>query len=165
MLKATSAPTVNSPSITALAPNSSSAAVVTLLTYWIAFWPPVAEQRRGEARLHIGGETLLPLGAHDRLDRGRLDRGDADDRLDQELLARRAAIEFLLDEIAQGRPHAEADRDIDGKASQHDQRERPGIGEQHRDEHEGEHQIDRREQALAGQEGRMVSSSRTRATV
>ena len=40
MLNATRAPTVSSPSITALAPNSKSAAVVTLLTYWIASWPP-----------------------------------------------------------------------------------------------------------------------------
>ena len=40
MLKATSAPTVSSPSITALAPNRSSAAVVSLLTYWMAICPP-----------------------------------------------------------------------------------------------------------------------------
>ena len=36
MLKATSAPTLSWPSITALAPNNSTAAVVSLLTYWMA---------------------------------------------------------------------------------------------------------------------------------
>ena len=57
--------------------------------------PARAEHRGGEARLDVGRELLLPLRAHDRLDRRRFDRVDADDRLDQELLARRAAIEFL----------------------------------------------------------------------
>ena len=68
------------------------------------------EHGGGKARLDIGGELLLPLRAHDRLDRGGLDRPDADHRLDQELLARRAAIELLADEVAQRRPHREADQ-------------------------------------------------------
>ena len=41
MLKATSAPTVSSPSITAFAPKSRIAAVVSLLTNWMLIWPPV----------------------------------------------------------------------------------------------------------------------------
>ena len=49
MLKATSAPTVSSPSITALAPNRSSAAVVSLLMYWMASCPP--EPSIAEAKL------------------------------------------------------------------------------------------------------------------
>ena len=43
--------------------------MVSLLTYWIASWPPEPEHRRGEAGFHVGGEFLLPLRAHDRLDR------------------------------------------------------------------------------------------------
>jgi hypothetical protein len=39
MLKATSPPTVMSPSITARAPKKSTSAVVALLTYWIRFCP------------------------------------------------------------------------------------------------------------------------------
>ena len=138
MLKATSAPTLRSPSITALAPNNRRAAVVSLLTYWMPSWPPVAEHRRGEARLHIGRELLLPLGAHHRLDRRRLDRADADDRLDQKLLARRAAIELLVDEIAQRRPDQDANQNVDRQTDQHDQREPHGIGEHDPDEDEGE---------------------------
>ena len=62
--------------------------------------PARAQHRGGKARLDVSRKLLLPLRAHDRLDRRRFDRVDADDRLDQELLARRAAIEFLADELA-----------------------------------------------------------------
>ena len=99
---------------------------------------PRAQQRRREAGMHVGGELLLPLRAHDRLDRGRLDRRCADDRLDQELLARRAAIEFLLDLLAQDRTDREADDQIKRNGRQHDQRQLDRISEKHRDEHESE---------------------------
>ena len=39
MLKAISSPTVIAPPITASAPKSRISAVVTLLTYWMRFWP------------------------------------------------------------------------------------------------------------------------------
>ncbi len=42
ILNATSSPTVSSPSIAALAPNSMIAAEESLLTNWIAFRPPAA---------------------------------------------------------------------------------------------------------------------------
>ena len=111
-----------------------------------------AQHRGGEARLDIGRELLLPLRAHDRLDRGRLDRVDADDGLDQELLARRAAIEFLLDEVAQRGPDRKPDQHVKRDPGEHDQGQRPRIGDEHGDEHEGEYEIDRREQGLSGEE-------------
>ncbi len=111
-----------------------------------------AQHRRGEARLDIGCELLLPLRAHDRLDRRAFHRVDADDRLDQELLAGRAAIEFLLDQIAQRRPHGKADHHVERNPGEHDQGQRPRIGEQDADEHEGEHEVERREQSLSGEE-------------
>ena len=112
-----------------------------------------AEHGRGETRLHVGGELFLPLRAHHRFDRRRLDRAHADDGLDQELLARRAPVELLVDQIAQRRPHQEADQHVDRQADQHDQGEARRIGEHHREEDEGEDEVDRRKQPLPGQEG------------
>ena len=113
--------------------------------------PAGAEHRGGEARLDIGRELFLPLRAHDRLDRGALHRVHARDRFDQELLARRAAIEFLLDHVAQRRPDAKADQRVERDRGEHDQGQRPRIGEEHADEHEGEDEVDGREQGLAGE--------------
>ena len=152
MLKATSAPTVSSPSITALAPNSKQRRGRQLADILDRELAARAQHRGGEARLDIGRELLLPLRAHDRLDRGRLHRVHADDRLDQELLARRAAIEFLLDQVAQRGPDGKPDQHIERNPGEHDQGQRPRIGEQHGDEHEGEYEVDRREQGLSGEE-------------
>jgi hypothetical protein len=61
----------------------------------------------------------------------------ADNRLDQELLARGAAIEFLLNQLAQRRPDAKAYQHVEWDRGEHDQGQRPRIGEQNTDEHEG----------------------------
>ena len=84
--------------------------------------PAGAQHPGGEARLDIGGELLLPLRPHDRLDRGALHRVHTHDGLDQELLARRAAIELLLDQLAQGRPHGKADQHVERNPGENDQR-------------------------------------------
>jgi hypothetical protein len=76
----------------------------------------------------------------------------ADNRLDQELLARGAAIEFLLNQLAQRRPDAKAYQHVEWDRGEHDQGQRPRIGEQNTDEHEGEYEVDRREQGLSGEE-------------
>ena len=128
--------------------------------------PARAEHGRGEARLHIGRELFLPLRAHHRFDRRRLDRADADDRLDQELLARRAPVEFLVHQIAQRRPDEEADQNVDGQAEQNDQRQAQRIGEHHR-RRRRRRRRGRSPKTAPAQSGsvRIVSSSRTRATV
>ena len=155
MLKAISEPTVRSPSITALAPNSIRSAVVARLTYWIAFWPPAPVSVGAERRLHIVGELLLPFRAHHGLDSRRLQGVDPDDRLHEELLAQGAAVEFLLHLVGQGRPHQARDEDVDRDRRHHDPSQLRGIEAKHEhgDRDEGEDDIERTEQALPGQEG------------
>ena len=92
------------------------------------------QQRRLERALHIGGELLLPRELHHRLDRRRLQRVDADHGLDQKLLALGAAIELLLDLLAQDRAQHRGDQGVDRRGAQHHERHEPGIGEQHRDQ-------------------------------
>ena len=111
-----------------------------------------AEHGGGEARLHVSGELFFPLRAHHRFDRRRLDRAHANDGLDQKLLARRAPIELFVDQIPQRRPDQEADQHVDRQADEHDQRQARRIGEHHPDEDESEDEVDRRKQALPGQE-------------
>ncbi len=115
--------------------------------------PARADHGRIETRLHIGGELFFPLRAHQRLDCRRLHCPCADDRLDQELLARRAPVELFLDEIPQRRPHEEADQHVDRQADEDDQGEGRRIGEHHSEEDESEDEVDRRKQSLPGQEG------------
>ena len=81
MLKAMSSPTVIAPSITDCAPMNRISAVVTLLTYWIEVLAERAEDADVERGSDIGGQTLLPLRLHHRLDARRLQRLRADDRL------------------------------------------------------------------------------------
>ena len=101
----------------------------------------------------IGRELFFPLRLHGGLDGRSFDGLDADDGLDQHLLAFGAPVELLLDLLAQGRAHKGSDQKVKRDRKQNDQAELPGIGQQHRDEHEGEEQIDRRKQPLAGEEG------------
>ena len=153
MLKATSSPTDSSPSITALAPNSSRAGgreLAHILDRDLAARPDQASVEGGG---DIGRELLLPLHLHRGLDGRRLDRLHADDRLDQHLLALCAAIELLLDRLAQNRAHQRGDEEIERDRHHDDERQLPGIGKQHRDEDDGEKDIERREQTLAGEEG------------
>ena len=72
--------------------------------------------------------------------------------LDQELLARRAGVEPLIDLVAQKRPDQTGDQHIDRDRRQHDQRQRRRKDEQDRDENDREKEINRRRQPLAGEE-------------
>ena len=152
MLKAISSPTVIVPSITDSAPMNRISAVVTLLTYWIRFWPERAEHAGVERGADIGREPLLPLRLHHRLDARRLQRLRADDRFDQELLRTGAAIELLVDLLAQDRPDQRGDDDVERDGAEHDQRQLRRIDEHHDEEDEREDEIEQRGQALAGQE-------------
>jgi hypothetical protein len=69
-----------------------------------------AQHGRLKGRADVGGETLLPLRRRDRLDSGGLDRLYADDGFDEELLAFGAAVEFLVEPLAQQRPRHPAIR-------------------------------------------------------
>ena len=109
MLKATSSPTDISPSITAFAPNSSSNAVVTLAHILDRPLAARADQSRVEGGGDVGCELFLPLHLHGGFDRGGLDGLRADDRFDQHLLALGAAIELLLDRLAQDGPNQGGD--------------------------------------------------------
>ena len=152
MLKATSSPTVSSPSMTALAPKTAAAPSSTLLTYWIAFCPWRRASTASERGPHVGGEPLLPLVAQHRLDGGGLDRLHADDGFDEELLALRAAVELLVDLVAQQRPDQRGDER--GRAGSWPARSASASRNRRtgRDEDEGEQQVERREQALSRQE-------------
>ena len=119
-------------------------AVVTLLTYWI-----VLAERPRQARV----------------DAGRLQRLRTHDRLDQELLRSRPAVEPLVDLLAKDRPQHGGDEDINRDRDQHDQGELDRKDEHHPEEDEGEDEVEQRGQALAGEKLRIVSSSRMRATV
>ena len=101
----------------------------------------------------IGRELFFPLRLHGGLDGGSFDGLHADDGLDQHLLAFGAPVELFLDLLAQGRAHKGGDQQVKRDRKQNDQAELPGIGQQHRDEHEGEEQIDGRKQPLAGEKG------------
>ena len=82
-----------------------------------------AEHAGIEGGAHIGGEPLLPLRLHDRLDARRFQGLRADDRFDEELLRTRAAVEFLVDELAQHRADERGDEDVDGDRAEHDERQ------------------------------------------
>ena len=62
--------------------------------------------------------------AQHRLDGGGFKRLDADDGLDQELLAQGAAVEALVDLVAQDRADREGDDEIKRDRTQDDERER-----------------------------------------
>ena len=105
-----------------------------------------------EARRHIAGELLFPAALHLRLDRHGLERLDAGDALDQKGLVLGAAAEFLVEPPAKQRRRASRDRDIEGKGAEHDQGQERRVIEHHRQEDEGEEQIDDERQRRAGQE-------------
>ena len=109
--------------------------------------------RDAEGALDVGGEALLPLRLHHRLDGRGLHGLDAHDGLDQELLADGAGVELLAHHLLQDGPEAQRHDHVERDRQHHDDRQLPRIGEEHRDEDEGEDEVERREQALAGQEG------------
>src|SRR3954454_8674405 len=74
--------------------RAGSSAVVSLLTYWMACWPPAPKSWASNPVRTYEATALFPLRPRLRLDGG-FHRLHADDRFDQKLLARRAAIEFL----------------------------------------------------------------------
>ena len=101
ILKATSSPTVRSPSMTSLAPKIKNGRGDELTDKLHALARRVAEPQHAKARRHVAGELLLPAALHLRLDRHGFERLDAGDALDQEMpgsrhraeIFRRAALE------------------------------------------------------------------------
>ena len=123
----------------------------------------VVQADDAEARGHIAGELLLPAALHLRLDRHRLQRLDAGDALDQEGLVLRAATELLVEPPAKQRRRASGDRDVERKGRQHDERQQRRIIEHHRQEDEGEEQIDARASAPSSSGTGGCSRARARA--
>ena len=112
----------------------------------------VAEADDAEARRDIAGELLLPAPLHLRLDRHRFQRLDPGDAFDEERLVLGAAAEFLVEPAAEQRRRAGRDRDIERKGAEHDPGQERRVVEHHRQEHEGEEQVDDQRQRRTGQE-------------
>ena len=127
--------------------------MVALETNCTRFWPTGAEHRGVEGGAHIGGEPFLPLHLHDRLDARRLQRLGADDALDEELLRAGAAVELLGDLVLEQGPQHRGDHQIDRDRGEDDQRQHRRIDEHHREEDDGEDEIEQRGQSLSGEEG------------
>ena len=100
----------------------------------------------------IGRELLFPAALHLRLDRHRLQGLDAGDALDQEGLVLGAAPELLVEPAAEERRHAGRDADIERERAQHDAGQERRVEEHHRQEHEGEEQVEHEGQRRAGEE-------------
>ena len=115
--------------------------------------PLGAEHGGLERRAHVGRELLLPLLGRDRLDGRRLDRLHPDDGFNEELLAFRAAVEFFVQPFPQQRPGDAGNDEVQGNGCQDDERQLPGVGEQHSDEDKSEEQVERREKGLTREEG------------
>ena len=111
----------------------------------------VAEAEHAEARGDIGRKLFLPALLHLRLDRHRLERLDPGDALDQERLVLGAAGELLVETLLEQRRRRRRDADIDRNRRQHDRGQQRRIDEHHRDEHEGEEQVDDQRQPGAGE--------------
>ena len=112
----------------------------------------VAEAQHPEAGRHVAGKLLFPAALHLRLDRHGLQRLDAGDALDQERLVLRAALEFLVEPAAEQRRDGAGDRDIDRQRADHDPGQHRRVEEHHRQEDEGEEQVDDQGQRRAGEE-------------
>ncbi len=84
---------------------------------------------------------------------------------DEKLLARSTSVEFLLDEFAKRAADGHTDQDVDRDRGNDDQRQAPRISEENRDEHKSKNDIKRREKPWPVRNARIVSSSRTLATV
>ena len=113
--------------------------------------PERARNAGVERGAHVSREPLLPLRLHHRLDARGLEGLRADDRFDQELLRPGAAVELLVDLLAQHRPDETGDDDIDRDRSEHDQSELHRIDEHHHEEDQREDEIEQRGQPLPGQ--------------
>ena len=103
---------------------------------------PIAKREHAEARPHIARELFLPAPLHLRLDRHGLQGLDAGDALDQEGLVFSAAVEFLVEAPAEHRRDGGRDRDVEREGSEHDAGEEQRIVGHHRQEDEGEEEID-----------------------
>ena len=112
----------------------------------------IAEAEHAEARGHIAGKLLLPAALHLRLDRHRLQRFDPGDALDQKGLVLGTAPEFLVQPPPEQRRRAGRDRDVERERAEHDPGQQRRVEEHHRQEHEGEEQIDDERQRRAGEE-------------
>ena len=112
----------------------------------------VAEADDAEARRDIAGELLLPAPLHLRLDRHRLQRLDPVDAFDQKGLVLGAAAEFLVEPAAEERRRPGRDRDIEREGAEHDPGQERRVVEHHRQEDEGEEQVDDQRQRRTGQE-------------
>ena len=99
----------------------------------------------------IAGELLLPAPLHLRLDRHRLERLDAGDALHQERLILGAALEFHVEAAPEQRRRSRRDADVEGKGRKHDPGQQRRVEEHHRQEYEGEKQIDDQGERRAGQ--------------
>ena len=111
----------------------------------------VAEAEDPEARGDIAGELLFPAALHLRLDRHGLERLDAGHALDQEGLVLGAALEFLVEPPPEQRRRPRRDRDVERKRAEHDPGQQRRVEEHHRQEHEGEEQVDDEGQRRAGE--------------
>ena len=111
----------------------------------------VAEAQDPETGGNVTGELLFPAALHLRLDRHGLERLDAGDALDQEGLVLRAALEFLGQPLPERRRHPHRNPDVERKGAEHEQGEQRRVQEHHRQEHEGEKQIDDEGQRRTGE--------------
>ena len=112
----------------------------------------VAEAQDPEARGHIAGELFFPAALHLRLDRHGLERLDPGHALDQEGLVLGAALEFLVQPPPEQRRRRRRDRDVERERAEHDPGQQRRVEEHHRQEHEGEEQVDDEGQGRAGEE-------------
>jgi hypothetical protein len=112
----------------------------------------IAQADHAKARRHVAGELLFPAALHLRLDRHRLQGLDRGDALDQERLILGTAPEFLVEAVAEDRRRGRRDRDVERQRAEHDEREQRRIQEHHRQEHDGEQEIDHQGERRAGEE-------------
>ena len=113
----------------------------------------VLGQRLGaERRRHVGGELLIPLARHLRLQRAGLDGLDAGDRLHQQALVLGAARELLVEPASQHRHDRQAQDQVQRQRDQHDQRQRRAVAEHHRDEDHREQHVQHQRERVAGEE-------------
>ena len=111
----------------------------------------IAEAEHPEACRDIARELLLPAALHLRLDRHRLERLDAGHALHQKGLVLGAARKLLVEPAPEQRRRSGRNRDIERECAEHDEGQERRVHEHHRQEHEGEEQIDDQRERRAGE--------------
>ncbi len=101
--------------------------------------------------MSVAGELLLPAALHLRLDRHGLERLDPGDALDQEGLVLGTAAEFFVEPTPKQRGRTGGDRDVEREGAEHDEGQERRVIEHHRDEYEGEEQVDDEGERGAGE--------------